>query len=129
MVKHVQFPNLPGTTILLFYLFEFRIRNNYFVGHKKVEISNVCVLPGKYNAYGEKLMVYGYLLVKRQHLERTNNVSSKKEIQMWLCLCSSVSSIIMEPCVGLWWYTMEAFPGPTHSCFVKRKLTLVNNGL
>ena len=47
-----------------------------------MEISNVCVLPGKYNTYGEKLMVYDYSLMKRQPLERTNNVSSKKTIQL-----------------------------------------------
>ena len=45
-------------------------------------ISNVCVLSGKYNTYGEKLMVYGYSLVKRQPLERTSSVSSKKTIQL-----------------------------------------------
>ena len=39
-----------------------------------MEISNVYVLPGKYNTFGEKLMVYGYLLMKRQPLERTSNV-------------------------------------------------------
>ena len=47
-----------------------------------MEISNACVLPGKYNAYGEKLMVYGYPPMKRQQLEPTNNVSSKKTIQL-----------------------------------------------
>ena len=44
-----------------------------------MEISNVCVLSGKYNTYGEKLMVYGHSLMKRQPLERTSNVSSKRE--------------------------------------------------
>ena len=47
-----------------------------------MEISNVCVLPSKYNTYGEKLMIYDYSLMKRQPLERTNNVSSKKTIQL-----------------------------------------------
>ena len=42
-----------------------------------MEISNVCVLQGKNNAYGEKLMVYGYSLMKSHPLERTNNMSSK----------------------------------------------------
>ena len=49
-----------------------------------MEISNVCVLPGKNNTYGEKLIVYRNSLVKRQPLERTNNVSSKKTIQLAL---------------------------------------------
>ena len=48
-----------------------------------MEISNVCVLPGKNNTYGEKLMVYRYSLVKRQPLELTN-VSSKKTIPLAL---------------------------------------------
>ena len=47
-----------------------------------MEIYNVCVLQSKYNTYGEKLMVYGYSLMKRQRLERTNNVSSKKTTQL-----------------------------------------------
>ena len=49
-----------------------------------MEISNVCVLPDKNNTYSEKLVVYSYSLVKRQSLERTNNVSSKKTIQLAL---------------------------------------------
>ena len=64
------------------WMFQFRYRNNYFFGHQKMENSNVCVLPGKNKTYGEKLMVYRYSLVKRQPLERTNNVSSKKIIQL-----------------------------------------------
>ena len=63
-------------------MFLFRIRINYFVGHKKVEMSNVYVLPDIYYAYGVKLTVYVYPLMKRQQLERTNNVSSKKTIQL-----------------------------------------------
>ena len=54
---------------------------HYFFGHQQIEISNVCVLPGKYNTYGEKLVVYGYSLMERQPLKHTNNVSSKKTIQ------------------------------------------------
>ena len=46
-----------------------------------------CVLPGKYNTYGEKLTVYGYILMKRQQLERTNNVSSKKDNTIGVCKC------------------------------------------
>ena len=87
MVKRVQFPNLRGTTVLLFcfiLMFYFRISNNYFVVHQKAELSNVCALTVKYNAYGEKLMIYGYSLMKRQQLERTNNMSSK--IQLNWCL-------------------------------------------
>ena len=47
-------------------------------------ISNIYTsdLPGKHNTYGDKLMVYGYALMKRQQPERTNNVSSKKPIQL-----------------------------------------------
>ena len=44
---------------------------------QKVEISNVCVLPCKYNAYGEQLLVYRLSLMKWQQLVRTINVSSK----------------------------------------------------
>ena len=47
-----------------------------------METSNICVLPDKYNTYGEKLMVCGYSLMKRQPLERNNNMSPKKTIQL-----------------------------------------------
>ena len=47
-----------------------------------MEISNVCVLPGEYNTYDEKLVVYGYSLMKKQPLECTNNMLSKKTIRL-----------------------------------------------
>ena len=47
-----------------------------------MEDANVCVLPGKYSTYGEKLKVYGYSQMKGRPLEHTNNVSSKKTIQL-----------------------------------------------
>ena len=49
-----------------------------------MEIPNVCIWPVKNNTYSEKLVVYRYSLVKRQPLERTSNVSSKKTIQLAL---------------------------------------------
>ena len=47
-----------------------------------MKVANVCVLPGKYSTYGEKLNVYGYSQMKGWPLERTNNVPSKKTIQL-----------------------------------------------
>ena len=67
MVKHVLFPNLQGTTILLFFFvfffFKFKcfnlgLRTISSVYTQKVDLSNVCVLLCKYNAYGEQLLVY-----------------------------------------------------------------------
>ena len=71
MVKHVQFPNIRPTTILLFLCFEcFNLGIGTIIsldifGPQQMEIPKVCVLPGKYNTYGENLMVYGYSLMKR----------------------------------------------------------------
>ena len=88
MVKHLQFPNLQATTFFfLFLVFEcFNLGIGTIISldifrPQQIEISNVCVLPGKHNTYGEKLVVYGYSLMKRQPLEHNNNVSSKKTIQ------------------------------------------------
>ena len=72
----------PKDCIVFIGMFLLRRRINYFVGHQKLEISNVCVLPGIYYAYSVKMMVYGYPLMKRLQLELTNNVSSKKTIQL-----------------------------------------------
>ena len=65
MVKHVLFPNLRCTTILLFLFrcFNLGLRTITSLYTQNVEISNVCVLLCvllcTYNAYGEQLLVYG----------------------------------------------------------------------
>ena len=56
-------------------------------GPQQIEIPKVYVLPGKYNTYGENLMVYGYSLMKRQPLERNNNMSSKTIVQFGVRMC------------------------------------------
>ena len=62
MVKHELFPNLRGTTIVIVFFFfkccNLGLRKITSLYTQKVEISNICVLPCKYNAYGEQLLVY-----------------------------------------------------------------------
>ena len=66
-----------------------------------MQILSVCVLPGKNNTYGEKLMFYRYSLVKRQPLERTYNMSSKKTMQPIFDCMLKLFYIIITLSVGL----------------------------
>ena len=45
--------------VLLFKCFNLGLKTITSLYTQKVEISNVCVLLCKYNAYGEQLLVYG----------------------------------------------------------------------